>query len=67
MSYKDVLCHLNAVSAANIASLVRPPQDDPTATKKVLEMGTDGILFPMVRSAIESKRLIEFGHLFYSI
>lgn len=59
MSYKDVLCHLNAAKSAGIPSVVRLPQNDPTATKKILEMGSDGIIFPMVKSANEAKKLIE--------
>ncbi len=58
MSYKDVLCHLNAARAANIASVVRLPQNDLTATKKILEMGPDGIIFPMVRSEKECNELL---------
>lgn len=59
MSYKDVLCHLNSAKALNMQSIVRLPQDDLTATKKILEMGPDGIIFPMVRSAEEANKLIE--------
>ncbi len=59
MSYKDVLCHLNAARSANIPAIVRLPQDDLTATKRILEMGPDGIIFPMVQSANELKKLIE--------
>lgn len=59
MSCKDVLCHLNAAKSAGISSVVRLPQNDITATKKILEMGADGIIFPMVKSAEEVKRLIE--------
>lgn len=59
MSVKDVLCHLNAARSVGIPSLVRLPQDDLTFTKKVMELGPDGILFPMVRTADEAKRLIE--------
>ena len=59
MSYKDVLCHLNAARSANIPAIVRLPQNDLTATKKVLEMGPDGIIFPMVKSAKEVEDLIE--------
>ncbi len=58
MSYKDVLCHLNAARSVNIASLVRLPQHDLTATKKVLEMGPDGVIFPMVKSFEEFEELI---------
>ena len=59
MSYKDVLCHLNAARSANIASLVRLPQNDLTSTKKILEMGPDAILFPMVSSLDEFNSLME--------
>ncbi len=59
MSERDVLCHLNAARAANIAAVVRLPQNDLTATKKILEMGPDGIIFPMVRSAKECDDLID--------
>lgn len=59
MSYKDVLCHLNAARATGIAAIVRLPQNDLTATKKVLEMGPDGVIFPMVKSAQELKELMD--------
>ena len=59
MSYKDVLCHINGAKSANICSLVRVPQNDLTATKKILEMGPDGIIFPMVRSTEEMNALID--------
>ena len=58
MSYKEVLCHLNAARSAGIASVVRLPQNDLTSTKKVLEMDPDGVIFPMVKSAEELKELI---------
>lgn len=59
MSCKEVLCHLNAAESVGITSVVRLPQSDLTATKKILEMGPDGIIFPMVKSADEIKNLIE--------
>lgn len=59
ISYKEVLCHLNAARSASIPAIVRLPQNDLTATKKILEMGPDGIIFPMVKSAKEIKELIE--------
>ena len=57
MSEKDVLCH--AARSGGIPAIVRLPQDDLTVTKKVLEMGPDGIIFPMVKSAEDVKRLID--------
>lgn len=59
MSYKEVLCHLNAARSANLPAVVRLPQNDLTATKKVLEMGADGIIFPMAKTAQEIRGLIE--------
>ena len=59
ISFKEVLSHLNACRAAGVASVVRLPQNDLTATKKILEMGPDGIIFPMVRTFEEAELLIE--------
>lgn len=59
MSYKEVLCHLNAARSADIPAIVRLPQNDLTSTKKILEMGPDGIIFPMSKSAEETKALID--------
>ena len=50
VSYKDVLCHLNAARSAGTSAIVRLPENDLTATKKILEMGPDGVIFPMVKS-----------------
>jgi len=59
MSYKEVLCHLNGAYSSNIPAVVRLPQNDLTATKKILEMNPEGVIFPMARSAKEVKELIE--------
>ena len=58
MSYKEVLCHLNAARSVGIPTVVRLPQNDLTATKKILEMGPDGIIFPMVKTVKELRELI---------
>ena len=59
MSNKEVLCHLNAAKSSNIPAVVRLPQNDLTTTKRILEMGPDGIIFPMVKSVQEVKELID--------
>ena len=59
-SYKEVLCHLNAARSTKTPAIVRVPQNDLTFTKKVLEMGPDGIIFPMVRSAKEAEELLSY-------
>lgn len=56
---KEALCHLNAARSAGISSMIRVTQDDLTVTKKILEIGPDSILFPMVRSAKEVNKLID--------
>ena len=53
-------CYGQIVAAKSVgkASLVRVPQNDLTYTKKILEMGPDGIIFPMVRTAKEAEELL---------
>ncbi len=58
MSYKEVLCHLNAARSQGCAGIVRVPQNDLTATKKIADMGPDGIIFPMVKTPEEADELI---------
>lgn len=59
ISCKDTLCHLNAARATGIPAVVRLPQNDLTYTKRILEMGPDGIIFPMVRTAKEVRELLD--------
>ncbi|MBQ9784576.1 MAG: aldolase [Clostridia bacterium] len=59
-SYKEVLCHLNAARSTGTPAIVRVPQNDLTATKKVLEMGPEGIIFPMARTADEVREWISY-------
>lgn len=58
MSQRDVLCHLNAARATGLPAVVRLPQNDLTETKRILEMGPEGVIFPMVKSAREAEELI---------
>ena len=60
ISFESLLSQIIAVRSTGTDVIVRVPQDDLTATKKVLEMGPDGIVFPMVRSAEEADRLISY-------
>ncbi len=59
MSCKEIYCHLNAARSAQIPAIVRLPQNDLTTTKKILEMGPEGIIFPMVKSAKELRELMD--------
>ena len=57
---EDVYHHILAAKSAGTPVFVRVPQDDLTTTKKVLEMGIDGIIFPMVRDAQHAKKLLSW-------
>ncbi|MBO5007232.1 MAG: aldolase [Clostridia bacterium] len=58
LSYENLLCHIQTIQACGIPVIVRAPQNDLTATKKILDMGVDGIIFPMVRNKKEADELI---------
>lgn len=60
LSYDNLLCHIQTIQAYDIPVIVRVPQNDLTATKKILDMGVDGIIFPMVRSKKEAEELISY-------
>lgn len=60
MSFETVLGHILAIQATGTPVIVRTPQDDLTSTKKILELGVDGIIFPMVKNAAEAERLIGY-------
>ena len=51
---------LVAAKSVGKQSIVRVPQNDLTYTKKVLEMGPDGIIFPMVYNAKEAEELLSY-------
>lgn len=61
LSYEQILAHTTIAKANDTGVLVRVPQGDLTATKKVLEMGVDGIIFPMVKSVDDIKKMIDFS------
>ena len=60
LSYEGLLNHIIAIQNGGSKAIVRVPQDDLTATKKILEMGPDGIIFPMIKTAEEANRLISY-------
>ncbi len=58
LSEQDVYHHLLAAKSVGASVIVRVPVDDLTMTKHILEMGPDGILFPMVKDAEHAKALL---------
>lgn len=59
LSEQDVYHHLLAARSVGASVIVRVPVDDLTMTKHILEMGPDGILFPMVKDAEHAKALLD--------
>ena len=60
LSFENLLNHIIAIQQSGGRVIVRAPQDDLTATKKILEMGPDGIIFPMIKTPEEANRLISY-------
>lgn len=60
LSFEGLLNFIIAIHSMGGQVIVRAPQDDLTATKKILEMGPDGIIFPMVKTSKEADRLISY-------
>ncbi len=55
-SYQDLYYHIKGAQAAGTPVIVRVPMHDRNFVKKVLEMGVDGIIFPMVNTPEEAER-----------
>lgn len=55
----DLAAHLNCAMLTDAAAVVRVPVLDRTCTKRVLEMGPDGIIFPMVNTPEEADQAMK--------
>jgi len=60
LSTEQVHGHLAAAAAAGTPVMVRVPVNDLTNTKRVLEMGPDAIVFPMVCDSEHAKELMSW-------
>ena len=56
VNHETVLMQIIACKAGGAASLVRVPWNEPYLAKRILEMGPDGIIFPMVNSYKEAQK-----------
>lgn len=56
MDYQTVLNHIIAAHSAGVASLVRVPWNESYLAKRVLEMGPDGIIFPVIGNHVELEK-----------
>src|SRR5690606_36310315 len=50
-----VLSQLQVYRASRTKAIVRPPWNDPVITKRLLDLGADTLLFPMIQSAQEAE------------
>jgi len=57
-SIRTVLGQLQAFSATPTTAIVRPETNDPVLVKRLLDLGADGLLFPMVQSVEEAEKAV---------
>lgn len=55
IGYEDLLQHLNSVRLSGTPGIVRVSMADRNHVKRVLEMGPDGIIFPMINTVEEAE------------
>lgn len=60
LTCEEVYHHFMAAKAGGTPIMVRVPANDLTVTKKVLEMGVDGIIFPMVQNYEHAVELLSW-------
>ena len=54
---RDIMHHLQAVAPYPVAPIVRPVEGDPTLLKKMLDIGVQTFLVPMVETADQAREL----------
>ena len=58
LSSETLQLHAMAVRAGDAAMLIRVAWNDPVRVKPLLDLGADGIIFPMIRSAEDVRRAV---------
>lgn len=61
LDYRDVLHHARAVRGSDTAVLVRVPAIAEDHIKRALDLGVDGVILPLVRSAEELRTAFSFA------
>lgn len=56
--YFSVLGQLQAFAATNTTAIVRPEWNDPVIVKRLLDLGVQGLLFPMIQTVEEAERAV---------
>ncbi len=60
LTCEQVYVHIQMARARGTAAIVRVPVDDYVTLKRILEIGPDGIVFPMVRDAAHARQLLQY-------
>ena len=58
----DILAHLQVLAAYDVAAIVRPVDDNPSLLKKLLDIGVQSFLVPMVASAAQARAIVSSLH-----
>lgn len=58
----DILAHLQVLSAYDVAPIVRPVDDNPSLLKKLLDIGVQSFLVPMVDNAEQARAIVASLH-----
>lgn len=56
--YFSVLNQLQVFAASNTTAIVRPEWNDPVAVKRLLDLGVQGLLFPMIQTVEEAEKAV---------
>jgi len=56
---RDILVHLQVLAAYDVATIVRPVNDDPALLKKLLDIGAQSFLVPMVDTADQAAAIVK--------
>jgi 4-hydroxy-2-oxoheptanedioate aldolase len=56
--YFNVLGQLQAFASSNTSAIVRPEWNDPVIVKRLLDLGAQGLLFPMIQSVEEAQKAV---------
>jgi 2-keto-3-deoxy-L-rhamnonate aldolase RhmA len=61
LDYGNAVAHVRTLRGSTTAALVRVPQIDISSIKRALDIGADGVLLPLVRTAADVEQGMQFG------
>jgi len=59
IGYRDMVEMVQAINGANSFAIVRPPLEDFAMVSRALDVGTSGIVCPMINNADDARRLVD--------